>query len=682
MEKLVYERREKIKMRKQNSGITLIALVITIIVILILAGVTIATLTGESSIIFKGQEANFKTDIATFQEDLRVSIYNDYIERNGQRKEEDKFTTSEYIEIKKIIPSFKEKYKNKIAIKEDELIYIGLDDKERKWIEEAKIVVAPKLTVNYVDESGKKLAETYTTTVADYSYSIKSPEIDGYKTLYDILEGEISEDKEINIEYYPEYYDLVFTGLNSNGEVTNNESEIVSYMVGDGTDTPGNGVGNFSGKRLVIPDVYNGKKVTKINKFSFNGNSNIETLILPDTIESINDRCFQYCLNLKEVNMPSGIIGGLSFYGCENLNKIILGNNVTKIQASAFYNCKNLSYLMIRCKNIELEHYGNFQDCFNLKEIKVSKDNNSYKVIDGVLYTKDEKKIVIYPVGKESEEYIVPDTVEEIGLAAFSYAKNLKKVEVPTTVNSVKSRAFEGCLNLEEAYIGGKELGVQSFNGCSNLKKVVLGNQITNLDSVCFANCSKLNEFIVESKEFNIKGYRNFDGCSNLKEIKIGENNNSYKVIDGVLYTKDETKIILYPVGKEGEEYTLPNTVTEIGFAAFHDANNLIRAKISSPVKTINSRAFEDCRNLQEVEVNSEKINLQAFYNCGNLKKVKLGNMVSEISHAAFGNCNNLTQLEYDGTIENWNNINKNVNWKTGSNNLNTITCTDGTINL
>lgn len=670
-------------MKKRNSrGITLIALVITIIVLLILAGVIIITLTGENSIILKSQESSFKTDIATFQEELRLSIYDDYIEKNGQRKEEDRFTTTEYEEIQKIIPSFKEKYKNKIAIQEDELIYIGLNDTERKWIEEAKIMTAPKLTVNYIDELGNKLAESYTTTVSEHRYSIKSPEIEGYKPVYDILEGEILNDEEINVEYYQVCYNLVFTGINSKGEVTNNEAEITSYMVGDGTSTPGNGVGDFSGKKLVIPDTYNGRHVTKINKFAFNNNFNIETLILPDTIESINDRCFQHCSNLKEVNMSSGIIGGLSFYGCKNLNKIILGSNVTKIQASAFFGCKNLSYLMIRCKNIELEQYGNFQECFNLKEIKINNDNSSYKVIDGVLYTNDEKKIVIYPVGKETEEYIVPDTIEEIGLAAFSYAKNLKKVKIPETVDSIQSRAFEGCSALEEAYIGGKELGTQSFSACSNLKKVVLNNQIANLSNVCFANCSKLDEFIIESKEFNIKGYRNFSGCSNLKEIKIGKNNDSYKTIDGVLYSKDETKIILYPVGKEGEEYTIPSTVTEIGFAAFHDANNIIRTKISSSVKLVNTRAFENCENLQEVEVNSEKIGLQSFYSCGNLKKIKLGNMVSEISHAAFGNCANLTQATYDSTIEDWNNINKNVNWKSGSNNLTTIECTDGTITL
>lgn len=67
------------------KGITLIALAITIIVLLILAGVTIATLTGDNSIIWKGTEANFKTDIATFQEELMISISDDYLQKEGKK---------------------------------------------------------------------------------------------------------------------------------------------------------------------------------------------------------------------------------------------------------------------------------------------------------------------------------------------------------------------------------------------------------------------------------------------------------------------------------------------------------------------------------------------------------------------------------------------------------------------
>lgn len=499
---------------------------------IILLGNTYETLTGDNSIIWKGSEASFKTDIATFQEELMISISDDYLQKEGKRNDEDKFNKRGYDEIKTIIPSFTRKYQNKIEVIDDELVYIGLDEKERQWVEEARIINAPKLTINYIDEEGKKLIEPYIITVPNKKYSIKSPEIDGYKTVDDILEGEILEDKEINVEYYPQYYDLVFKGLNEKEEITDNEAEITSYMVGDGTTTAGNGVGKFSGKNLVVPDKYKGKMVTKNDKFAFNGNSTVETLILPNTIKSINDRCFQSCLKLKEVYIPSGIIGGLSFYGCNNLNKVILGINVTEIHAEAFYGCKDLESFVIRSEKIELYGYGNFLGCSKLKEIKINQDNKSYKVIDGVMYTIDGKKIVIYPTGKEDDEYIVPDTVEEICQSAFSYADNITKV------------------------------------------------------------------------------------------------------------------------------------------------------KIQSSVKLVDQRASENCKNLQEVEIYSNSIKTQAFYNCGKLKDVKIGNNVTEISHSIFGNCSSLMKITYDGKMEEWNNINKSTGWKNGSNNLSEIECIDGIINL
>lgn len=77
---------------------------------IILLGNTYETLTGDNSIIWKGSEASFKTDIATFQEELMISISDDYLQKEGKRNDEDKFNKRGYDEIKTIIPSFTRKY--------------------------------------------------------------------------------------------------------------------------------------------------------------------------------------------------------------------------------------------------------------------------------------------------------------------------------------------------------------------------------------------------------------------------------------------------------------------------------------------------------------------------------------------------------------------------------------------
>ena len=68
----------------------------------------------------------------------------------------------------------------------------------------------------------------------------------------------------------------------------------------------------------------------------------------------------------------------------------------------------------------------------------------------------------------------------------------------------------------------------------------------------------------------------------------------------------------------------IPDTVQEIGYAAFHDADNITKVKIQSSVKLVDQRAFENCKNLQKVEIDSNSIKTQAFYNCGKLKNVKI----------------------------------------------------------
>ena len=69
--------------RKKNKGITLIALVVTIVVLLILAGVTIATLTGDNGILTRAQEAKEKTEEAAKREEAELADLNSYIDNNG-----------------------------------------------------------------------------------------------------------------------------------------------------------------------------------------------------------------------------------------------------------------------------------------------------------------------------------------------------------------------------------------------------------------------------------------------------------------------------------------------------------------------------------------------------------------------------------------------------------------------
>lgn len=110
-------------MKKNNKGITLIALIVTIIVLLILAGITVASLSGDNGLIDKTSEAQFRTEIAQYQEDLDLSIIKE--EGKNKRGRTNKFNATSYDDIKKIIPSFHKKYENSLVIEEDKLVFKG-----------------------------------------------------------------------------------------------------------------------------------------------------------------------------------------------------------------------------------------------------------------------------------------------------------------------------------------------------------------------------------------------------------------------------------------------------------------------------------------------------------------------------------------------------------------------------
>ena len=141
----------------QKRGISLIVLIVTIIVIIILAAAVILTV-GKNNPVESAREAAFKEDLRSFQYDLALSISKDYTANAGQR--DSKFSATDFDKIKDYIPSFTKKYEGKFAIVNDELKYVGDEEKEVTWSKELgvkKYFVMPeswKATIAEVTEDG------------------------------------------------------------------------------------------------------------------------------------------------------------------------------------------------------------------------------------------------------------------------------------------------------------------------------------------------------------------------------------------------------------------------------------------------------------------------------------------------------------------------------------------------
>ena len=155
----------------QKRGISLIVLIVTIIVIIILAAAVILTV-GKNNPVESAREATFKEDVQTFRDDLALSISKDYTAKAGQRDNKfnaDKYTTGgEEDSVYTYIPSFTNKYKDKFAIVNDELKYIGEEEKEITWSKDLgvkKYVAVPenwKATIAEMTEEGVPIPKGFT----------------------------------------------------------------------------------------------------------------------------------------------------------------------------------------------------------------------------------------------------------------------------------------------------------------------------------------------------------------------------------------------------------------------------------------------------------------------------------------------------------------------------------------
>ena len=137
-----------------------------------------------------------------------------------------------------------------------------------------------------------------------------------------------------------------------------------------------------------------------------------------------------------------------------------------------------------------------FWGCENLKEIKVSESNKTYRSIDGILYTKDLKRIICHPQGKENEKFVIPTGVTSIGDEAFWGCENLKEINIPTGVTSIGDGAFSGCYYLKEINIstGVTSIGNEAFSGCYYLKEVNLPESVTCIGAHAFSECEDLED--------------------------------------------------------------------------------------------------------------------------------------------------------------------------------------------
>ena len=204
--------------------------------------------------------------------------------------------------------------------------------------------------------------------------------------------------------------------------------------------------------------------------------------------------------------------------------------------------------------------------------------------------------------------------------------------------------------------------------GNTTLKTIKLPNTVTSIGFWAFNKCTGLNNITLGNSLSSINGA--FGQCSGVTNFSVQADNNNFVAIDGVLYNKDITSIVLYPQGKSGNfimpssivnmvhgafyncsgltgSLTIPNDVTSISSNDFYGCSGLTSIIIPNSVTTIGSWAFTYCSSLTSIIIPNTvtSIGSSAFRDCTNLTSVYIGNSVSSIGDVAFMNCTKINHI-------------------------------------
>ena len=476
-------------------------------------------------------------------------------------------------------------------------------------------------------------------------------------------------------------------------------------------------IGNYAFDRCTsLSKVQLSNGLTKIGDSAFRDCKNLTEITIPDSVTEIGDYAFYCCTSLSKVKLSNGLtkVGDYAFGRCENLAEITIPDGVTEIGNYAFYYCTSLS--KVKLPN-SLTKIGNsaFRGCINLTDITISSDNKNFSSVDGVLFSKDMSTLLVYPAGNECSTYIVPDSVTEIGYSAFyrctslskvqlpngltkiggsvfAYCKSLKELTIPDGVTEIGSSAFDNCTSLSKVKLSNSltkigysafrdcenlteitipdsvtQIEGSAFSGCTSLSKVDLPKNLTGIYSGVFSGCTSLTEITIPDSVISIDGSA-FSGCTSIAEITVSPDNKNYVSVDGVLFSRDMSTLLVYPAGNERSTYTVPDGVTQIGGSTFSGCTSLTEITIPDSVISIDGSAFSGCTSIAEITVSPDNKNFSSVdgvlfskdmsallaYPKGNKRSTyTVHDSVTEIGNSAFRDCKSLTEITIpDGVTE------------------------------
>lgn len=292
-----------------------------------------------------------------------------------------------------------------------------------------------------------------------------------------------------------------------------------------------------------------------------------DDLVLPDKLDNIT------VSSLDQIRLTDGLIP----------HKITIPDTVQTVKGNPFINCRQLY------------------------RITISTDHPTLYVVDDVLFSRKERKLICYPVSKSDKTYSIPDGITSIEARAFNQNGWLRELTIPDTVTNI---------------------GGQAFYKCDSLRSVAIPASVVEI------------------------GINPFYGCQYLSSIVLSPDNPALAIMDGVLFSKADKRLVTFPCKLSAESYNIPQGIKIIGAYAFSGCSDLQDISIPDSVVSIGESAFDECRIESIVIPDSvREIDSYAFHDCQKLTSISIPEGVEKLGDRVFFNCMDLVSATIPDSI-------------------------------
>lgn len=317
----------------------------------------------------------------------------------------------------------------------------------------------------------------------------------------------------------------------------------------------------------------------------------IISIKVSDGFTIIDNGMFQGCRDLQSIELPNSInsIGSEAFDGCSGLTSIAIPKNVTFIGERAFSSCSSLTEV----------HISDLAAWFNI----TFDINNSVFIGESAnpLYYAHH----LYLNGTELTEIEIPAVITKINDYALYGASSITSITIPNSVTSIGAYAFSGCSGLTSIIIPESvtSIGESAFSDCSGLTTITIPCSVASIGENTFHNCMCLDVI-------------NYHGT--IEEFKaknlVFDINNCVKILcaDGELFSTDAYFECKFSTG-EIKGFRQQDTIENI--------EQLVSVIIHDGITAIDDNKFSNCENLSMVTVENvtTKVSKETFKGCKNL---------------------------------------------------------------